>query len=485
MIPFADWRPDLADLNTGDFKNVIPAEDGYRSLPSMQVQSDAIDNYCRGAISSKAADTTAYNYAGDEKNLYAMTNNAWSEVSNGGNNAYASLGDKESWEFAVWGEKIIAVGGANASDPVPQVVTMGGGDFADLGGTPPRARHIGIVRNFVVLGNLYESAAAYPSRLRWSGLNDETSWTVDPATQSDYQDLLGGGWIQSVQGGEYGVILKERSIWRMSYIGPPKVFAFDEIPGIGTPAPNGVIQRGDNVIFYGQDGFYVTSNAQSPQPIGRHILDRYVKSDLDLEYAYRMVGAEDKERQVFWWIYPGQGHTSGMPNKCVIFDYKTGKWSYAELDLEWIYDSLGTSTDLDSLPAAGYTNLDTMTISLDSDVWKGGAIIFGAFDSDHKLNTLSGTAMAAELTTQEQALGTGNNRAQVTRIRPLIDGGDVTVQVGTRNDLADSVTWSGTLSERPDGSIPIRHNARYHRFRVTTSGDFNRALGVLPGEGGR
>ncbi len=484
MIPFADWRPDLADLNTGDVKNAIPAADGYRPLPSAQVQSDAIDNYCRGAISSKAKDTTAYNFAGDQKNLYAMSNNAWSEISNGGNNGYADLGDKESWEFAIWGEDVIAVGGANASDPVPQITTMSGNppsDFSDLGGTPPRARHIGVVRNFVVLGNLYESAAAYPSRLRWSGINDETTWTSDPATQSDFQDLLGGGWIQSVQGGEYGIILKERSIWRMVYKGPPEVFSFDEVPGIGTPAPNSVIQRGDNILFWGQDGFYLITEGSAPRPIGRHILDRYVKADLDLEYVHRMVGAEDKERQVFWWIYPGQGHTSGRPNKVVIFDYTTSKWGYAEMEAEWIYDSLGTSIDLDSLPAAGYTNLDAMTISLDSDVWKGGAINFGVFDSDHKLNVLSGAAMAAEFTTQEQSIIPGN-RAQVNRVRPIIEGADVTMQVGTRNDLADAVTWSSVLSEKADGSVPMRSNARYHRFKVITSGDFDRAMGVLPTE---
>lgn len=488
MINFADWRPDLADLNnpTTEAKNVFPGEDGYRPIPSPQVQSNALGFYCRGAFSAKAKTAVAYNYAGDEKNLYIMSNNAWAEANKapGGNDVYA-LGTEESWEFVRWGEKIIAVAGANATDPVPQIAALDGTDFGDLSGTPPRARHIAVVRNFVVLGNLYESATAYPDRIRWSAHNDETSWAVDPATQSDYQDLVGnGGWIQAIRGGEYGVIFQERSIWQMLYKGPPEIFELDEKPGIGTPAPNSIIQRGDTCYFWGQDGFYMTTGGQTPEPIGRHILDRYVRADLDAEHFHRMVGAEDRQRQLMIWIYPGVGNSDGLPNQLVAFDYRTGKWARAELDSEWIYDSLGTSISLDSFTAAGYTNLDTVGISLDSDIWKGGAITFGIFDSDHKQNQLSGAAMAAEITTREVDSSAvqlqPGHRAKINRLRPMVQGSETTVRIDTRNDLADAVTVGSDLSEGADGSVPCRTNARYHRFTVKTSGDFDRALGVIP-----
>lgn len=469
-----------------DAKNVIPGEDGYRPIPSLQVQSDAITYYCRGAFAAKAKDGTAYNYCGDEKNLWSMSNNAWTEANVGGGADVYGLGSDESWEFVKWGDKVIAVGGANATDPEPQIITMSDLDFAYIknkpgADTPPRARHIAVVRNFVVLGNLYESAAAYPYRIRWCGLNDETAWVSDPATQADYQDLLGSGWVQAICGGEYGVIFTENSIWRMLYKGPPEIFSLDESPGIGTPAPNSVIQRGDTCYFWGQDGFYRTIGGQQAEPIGRHILDRRVRADLDAEYFHRMVGAEDKQRQVMWWIYPGAGNASGLPNKAVIYEYRTGRWSYAEIDVEWIYDSLGTSIDLDSLAAAGYTDLDAMTISLDSDVWKGGAVTFAAFDSAHKQNQFGGTAMETQMATREVANEDGS-RIRLNRLRPVVEGGSATIKVGTRNDLEDAVTWTGVLSEQADGSVPCRVNARYVRAQVSTSGDFTRALGVLPVE---
>ena len=495
MIPVADWRPDLADLTnpTTEAKNVFPGEDGFRPIPSMQVQSDALTFYCRGAFAAKAKSGTAYNYAGDAQNLYLMSDNNWSEVNGngGGANAYTALGANENWEFVKWGENVIAVGGANATDPIPQIAALDGADFTDLGGTPPRARHIAVVRNFIVLGNLYRSGAAFPDEVQWSGHNDETAWTSSPATQSDNQPLPNGGWVRGIRGGEYGVVFQEKQIARMDYVGPPEIFHIDEKPGIGTQANNSIIQRGDDCFFWGEDGFYVTTNGQTPQPIGRHILDRYIRNDLDASYFHRMVGAENKQHQVLIWIYPGVGNQSGLPNQVICYDYRTGRWSRAELDSEWIYDSLGTSIALDSFTAAGYTNLDTVGISLDSDIWKGGAVTFGIFDSDHKQNQLSGTAMSAEVSTREvdsAGLSTDKvrlprgHRAAVTRVRPVCQGGTTTMKVGTRNDLEDSVTLGSELSEVADGSIPMRTNARYHRFQLHTTGDFDRILGVQPVE---
>lgn len=485
LLPFSDWRPDLAPLGNPatEAKNCLPGEDGFRPLPSMQVQSNALTYYCRGAYAAKAKDGTSYNFTGDGKNIWVMSDNSWSEVNGNGGGADAyTLGADESWEFVKWGEKVIAVAGANGTDPVPQIADLDGTDFGDLAGTPPRARHISVVRNFVVLGNLYEGGVAYPDRIRWCGINDETNWTVDRSAQADYQPLKGnGGDINAIRGGEYGVIWQGNSTWVMRYTGPPEIFQLDEIPGIGTPAPNSVVQKGDVNFFYSDDGFYAMAGGNQPEAVGRHILDRYVQKDFDLNHSHRMVGAEDKNRQVIWWIYPGVGHADGVPNRVVMFDWRTGKWTHADIETEWVYDSLGTSTSLDALPAAGYTDLDAMTIGLDSSIWKGGAVTFGIFDNLHRQNQLSGAAMSAVFATIEKSFGYGR-RSLVGRARPVVDGSAATMRVGTRDDQEDAVGWSATLTEEEDGSVATRSDARYHRFEVTTLGDYTRALGVLPEE---
>jgi hypothetical protein len=62
--------------------------------------------------------------------------------------------------------------------------------------------------------------------------------------------------------------------------------------------------------------------------------------------------------------------------------------------------------------------------------------------------------------------------------RPLVDMGSVSAEVGTRSDLADDVTYGSTLNQTSTGRMTTRSNARYHRVRMTLSGNWEDAIGV-------
>jgi hypothetical protein len=120
---------------------------------------------------------------------------------------------------------MIATNGADA----PQVVTLGAPTSRHSPDLPPKARHIAVVRDFVVLGNV-DDGTARPNRVAWSAINNSADWAVSASTQSDIQDLQGdGGWVQKVVGGEYGLVFQERAVWKMTYIGSPVIFQFDLI----------------------------------------------------------------------------------------------------------------------------------------------------------------------------------------------------------------------------------------------------------------
>lgn len=69
-------------------------------------------------------------------------------------------------------------------------------------------------------------------------------------------------------------------------------------------------------------------------------------------------------------------------------------------------------------------------------------------------------------------------RGFVSGVRALVDG-DNTIQIGTRDLLSESVTWSDEITPETDtGIASARSDARYHRIRVNTSGDFTHAQGV-------
>lgn len=115
--------------------------------------------------------------------------------------------------------------------------------------------------------------------MQWSAINNATSWTADPATLADFQDLPGdGGWIQKVVGGDYGVIIQERAVFRMDFVGSPLIFQFNQVlRNIGTPIPNSVVSYRDLVFFLSEDGFYVFDGSQA-HPIGENRVDRTIRA---------------------------------------------------------------------------------------------------------------------------------------------------------------------------------------------------------------
>jgi hypothetical protein len=483
FVPFGDYLPDLPALGNPGSKtinNCLPWSDGvYIPLRATLPVSDALTATCRGAYSSRQTDSTAFTFAGDATKLYEFTGAAGTATDRSG--ATYTLTTPENWEFAKWGNKIIATN----FDDVPQIITIGAAtNFAALGGSPPKARHIALVKDFVVLANLNEGGTLEPDKVRWSGVNNEATWTASASTQSDAESLkssakYGGGWIMGVRGGEYGVIFQEFSIWRMSYIGSPAIFQFDEVlPGYGTPSRNSIAQYGNLIFYLGQEGFDLLVNGTERVPIGYQKIDSTFLAEVDPSYMHKVIGAIDPQKRIVSWIYPGPGSSSGTPNRMISYNWLTKKWAPADIDAEWIYPGMGQGYTLEELDEFG--SLDDLGDSLDSRRWAEGSLQMTIFDTAHKQASFSGDTLAATLTTSEKQFAEGR-RAIVTGATPIIDGSAAmaTVTPITRNlqTVAQSV-GAATSVHTETGVAPLRADARYHSFRVTTSGDYNYALGV-------
>lgn len=479
IIQFGEYLPDAPDfLKQGvvEAKNVVPAGPSYQSFPSPVVYSNGLDDRCQGAFSTKDSDGLTANFAGDNAKLYKSAASVYADVSQVGG---YTTSPEENWNFAQFGDVVIAT---NFSDN-PQSYTLGTStDFADLT-TDLKARYCTIVRNFVVFGNTNDPVDGnVPHRVRWSALNDPTDYTVSPVTQSDYNDMNSTyGWVRQVVGGEYGVIFQERCISRMIYAGSPLVFQFDEVEiGRGTQCPGSVVKIGNSIFYLGIDGFYIFDGNQSI-PIGEGKINQTFYADFDISYSNRVYAAADLDKQIVYVAYPGAGNTDGRANKMLCYNYAPNamtRWTYVEdIDLDYIYTSMSegyTLEDLDSIS----TDLDALEFSLDSRVWTGNNFLFSGFNSSHQQVNFTGSALTALIETAENQL----TQARITnllRARPLIDGaGAVTIQIGTRNNLSDAVTWGSVIPTDSTGEFQLRSNARYHRARLSVSGGFNHAQGV-------
>lgn len=478
IIQFGEYTPDLPSyLNTGSTvaKNVIPSGTSYQAFQGPAIYSSAIDAAAKGAFRARTSDGSTYNFVGNETKLYSLLAAAWNDVSDAG--GYLTAGD-DVWEFTQFGQDVIATNYGNT----PQSFTMGTSSlFADLAGSPPKARHVATIRDFLVFGNTTDIDGVIPNRVRWSAIGDPTDWTPSSVTQSDFQNLDGaGGWVQKIVGGEYGIVFQERAVWRMTYVGSPSVFQVDQVElGRGALAPGSVVKTGNLIYYLGEDGFYVL-DGQSSTPIGTNRVDKTFFNDLDASYLYNIYSCADPVSKIIYWSYPGSGNMGGKANKILMYNYSpnaTKRWSIAEVDTECLFISAGEDSSLDDLDTIS-SSIDSLPFSLDARAYKGNTNILSGFDLSHRMVNFNGDPLDATIETGEFTLHE-NARSQVTLVRPVVDGSaTVTVQMGTRDKLSDSVSYDSVTTLNNAGDAPVRTNARFHRARVNVSGDFNHAQGI-------
>jgi hypothetical protein len=472
MIAFGEFAPDVAKYNVDVAQvanNVLPGINSYLPLKTLTAVSGALDSVCVGAVTMKDNANSRFNYAGDATKLYNISAATVTDYSK----ALGYTSNLERWRFAKWGEQCIASKFGNT----PQILTLGGTTFADLAGTPPQGRALAVVRDFVVFGNTNDADGNQPQRLRWSGFDDETEWTAG-TNQSNHAQLEGaGGEIQAIVGGEYGIVFQEKSIWRMDYEGVPTVFNLDEIePGRGTPAPDSIAVVGADIYFLGQDGFYVLKNGSVSEPIGDSKVDRYFFDGLNEDFLANITTAVNPETGHIFWGYPSSASNSGVVDSLLIYNYKVGRWSTATVSLQILVTGAGSVYTLEELDVFG--TMDTLGPSLDSSSWQGGALKLAAFDTANKLGFFSGATMVGTMETGE--VYTEGKKTSVSAVRPIIDGGS-TVTLLTKDNLpSDAEEVVGPNSIDASGKADFRTNARYHRFRATTTGAFNHAVGVEP-----
>lgn len=395
VIAFNEWAPDAADFgNPGAIivKNSVPGVNSYKPQKSLTISTDALDARPRGAIEGIDSAENVFQYAGNETKLYSLSGGIWGDVSQ----APYVTAVGERWEFVRWKEKIIAT---NFSDD-PQSITFGGVNFADLT-TDFKARHVGVVRDFVVFGYTNDGVdGTVRDRVRWSAINDETDYTVSAVTLSDFRDLKKGG-IQAVVGGEYGVIVAEDSTFRMTFVGSPTIFQIDEtLPGFGTDMPGGVVRLGDVVLFPSTQGFVAVRGGASIDPIGAGRTDDFFRNDLDTDFLDRVSSVADPVSKRVYWAYPGAGNSGGTPNRIIVYDLAFNKWGFVEVETELVWRSGGTATTLEQLDdlnlgAELVTNGDFAT----DTIWtKGTGWTIAAGVATHAAGSASDLSQAVAIT---------------------------------------------------------------------------------------
>lgn len=458
-LTFGEWMPDQPGITGAlmDAKNVVSNAVGYGPLPTAATFSVAADQNLTTLVSGKTpANTTKLFAAGSTKIFDVSGVGALTNVSKVG--GYTPNANNDRFRFTQFGNVII---GTNYSDPM-QAYTLGTSTaFADLAAAAPVCKYVTVVRDFVVAAFTTESATVYPSRVRWSDINDETNWTSSATSQADYQDIPDGGQIIGIRGGEFGLVFMEKAIHRMTYIGTPLIFQFDNISrGKGCISAGSIAQIQGVTFFLSDDGFYMC-DGQNVTPIGAEKVDRYFFNDADESAFATMSAAVDPIRKLVIWNYK----TNFAQRRLIIYNFKTSKWTYGDAGADYISDASTAATTLEGLDSIS-ASIDALSVSLDSILYMGGKYFLGGTNGAYVV-TYNGQPATGQIITGDVNIG---GRSVATLARPQVDNGSANVSVASRTLLSDSLNFSTPVAADSENRVSLRSNGYYHRFQVTPTG---------------
>lgn len=486
-VPFGEWLPDQPDLDNPGATvatNVVPRTRGsYGPLNSLApFSSGALPARAVGAISAQVPNSgTVTNFAGTASGLFQFDGADFNDVSRG---VGYSLSEGFRWSFAQFGDRVLAA----TRDELIQTWSLGSSSaFADLNSDAPRAAYIATVRDFVMVGNVRSASLSYGTDyVWWSGINDATNWPI-PGSQtaaqvlSDRQQLPLGGPVQGLTGavgGADGIVFKETAIYRAQFEGVGLGFGFYEVEqNRGLYIPGSLVNIGAAAWYCAHDGFFRFDGAGSA-PIGAQRIDRFFFDDLAEDYLSRVSSASDPLNKLYLVAYPGSG-TRGDPNRLLIYNWELDRWALGEVDAQLIYRALSPGYSLEALDAFG--TMETLPFSLDSEVWRAGALIVAALNDGGRLSAFTGTALEAVIETGE--FGSSEHmRSFVTAVRALVDGGTPRIAMGYRDTPQAPVTWNSSTVAGADGACPQRVNARYFRarLRMDAGASWTHAQGIEP-----
>lgn len=461
-VTFGEWLPDqpgvIGALSTA--KNCYPRAVGYGPFPNEEDYSDAASQDLTNVVAARDSNGDTRVFASGTTKLFRLDSADFS-LDDVSATTYTSA---TMWKFTQFGNKLIA---ANEGHTLQAYDLTSTGSFTNLSSDAPKAKFVTVVRDFVVSG--YQNS--YQNRVQWSGINNETTWASSGTTQADYQDIPDGGRVQGVTGGEFGIVLMDRSLYRMSYVGTPLVFQFDNISrNLGCYESNSVIQWQGVTYFLSDDGFYAC-DGQNVVNIGAEKVNRFFFNSLRESNIDQMSAAVDPSKNLVMWGYP----STDITYRVIMYHAPTKRWSYADTNVNRIGSSSTPGVTLEGLDSIS-ASIDSLMTPLDSRLWVGGKLQLAGV-TGAKIITFSGSAKTAMIDTND--IETGSNQSMITLVKPLVDNGSGSVAIDSRLKLDETVQFGSVTAADSENRVGVRSYGRYHRVRLQPSGDnWSSAIGV-------
>lgn len=458
-IPFGPFEPDKSVYNGSSSRNVLnafPVANGWGPMAGLTVISDALPGECRGAcyVRDTSGNYTIIAATTDRVYRLNVTDYSWDDIS--GPSAPYNLGIRDTWTFTVFGNWLVI---HNVADPIQAYNIETGADLADLGGSPPKAKYSWVSGDFLVLG--FIEGTNGEKKVRWSGVNDITSWTIG-AKGADEQMLPDGNEVQGGFGQQAGFYVVNRSAMHYFSFAPSSGYTFTRTttnPKQGSVSPRSIVPLGQDRFFYlSEDGFFEGVNRT---PIGAERVDRWFVNEIDMAYLSEVQGASDPYEKIVWWKYrrrDGKYRRLG-------YDWQLDRWCTTDLDVGEMMALATPGVTWDAL-ATIYNSISEAAAPFDDRSFLGGRPTMATFTTDNKLAFFSGENLQATFETgQIQPYEASRSLCNAARITTDATGVTVTDTTYAYHGAQQAVSAASSVNRA--GISPLRGDGLLHKFTAT------------------
>ena len=372
---------------------------------------------------------------------------------------YVGPGDGELWTAALFGQDFYV---SNINDPLQVIDTLTMTTFGDAPGSPPQAKYVATVGDFLFLGHLKVAATVHPRSWQHSKINDPTNWVVDGAPgASDGQDIPDGDDIVAILPTiSSGARIIQKRAKRGLVFSPGSATAFSQIDidaARGAVAPHSVVPLGSTSYFYlTENGFCLDDDYKS---IGAEKIDTWFLANASPNWLFAVKATADQTRKIIWVTYKDQVDT----DRVIGYNWFLDRWFQSDEDVDVFISTVSPGYVLDDL--TGVLD-DYPTPPLDSPYWAGGRISFGGFKADGIMYLFSGDKAAAIIETPTMQLSEGRG-AYVWGAELIGNLTGFTLQHATAFTPDQTLTWSPERTRSNITNIcPFAKDGKWHRFRL-------------------
>lgn len=297
-----------------------------------------------------------------------------------------------------------------------------------------------------------------------------------------------GPIFQFMQVGDYGFILKERSITSAQYVGLGSgiFYLHTEFTGEGLLSTNAAVNLGDGrIVFLGHRELYQYSGGPTPTPVCQQVT-RQLYSELDRSRLDEIILYHNESRKEVWVYYPITGG-----NKTLIWNYYEDTATFDDVPaglsgitalaaVDWPSDFPWFALADDST----WANFDpTFTWEDFSTGSRERVTLFGSGDNLARIHGLQYTRDGAAYTSLNESMDYDFGDPDLFKYvdvvvfalqvnQPSDSTKQLFVQVGTKNSLDQDLRWSVplTVDVKGNSTPPIKVNpggsGRFIRLRI-------------------